>query len=106
VKFLIDECLSAELANAARRAGHPEASHVAWIGKRGWKDRELKRIILDGDWVFVTRNSVDFRGSSKSPGSSGQYVGVPLHAGRLPQRTASHEPESPNGTLRRSPRRT
>jgi len=81
LKFLIDECLSAELAHTARRAGHPEASHVAWIGKRGWKDWELKRILLDGDWVFVTRNSVDFRGSSKSPGARGQFADVPIHAG-------------------------
>lgn len=80
-KLLIDECLSAELALVARERGHPEASHVVWIGKSGWKDWELKRVLLDEDWVLVTRNSVDFRGPRNMPGSKGQYANVPLHAG-------------------------
>lgn len=80
-KLLIDECLSAGLAVMARERGHHEASHVVWIGKSGWKDWELKRVLLDEDWVLVTRNSVDFRGPRNSPGSKGQYANVPLHAG-------------------------
>jgi hypothetical protein len=50
---------------------------------QGKKDWELKPIILDGDWTFVTRNSVDFRGPSSRPGSRGQYVDVEIHAGLI-----------------------
>jgi hypothetical protein len=83
MKLLVDECLSEELAKLAQRRGHPEASHVAWIGKRGWKDWELKAIILNGDWTFVTKNSIDFRGHFGTPGSRGQYADVALHAGLI-----------------------
>jgi hypothetical protein len=38
MKLLVDECLSEELAKLAQRRGHAEASHIAWIGKCGWKD--------------------------------------------------------------------
>jgi hypothetical protein len=80
-KLLIDECLSPELALMARERGHHEASHVVWIGKAGWKDWELKCIILEQDWTLVTRNSDDFRGPRHAPGTKGQYVGIDLHAG-------------------------
>lgn len=80
-KLLIDECLSAELALVARERGHHEASHVVWIGKSGWKDWELKRVLLDEDWVLTTRNSEDFRGPRAEPGSKGQFANVSLHAG-------------------------
>jgi hypothetical protein len=80
-KVLIDECLSPELALMARERGHHEASHVVWIGKAGWKDWELKRVILEQDWVLVTRNSDDFRGPRHAPGTKGQHADVPLHAG-------------------------
>lgn len=81
MKFLVDECLSEESTKLAQRRGHTEASHVTWIGMRGWKDWELKKVILDGDWVFVTKNSIDFRGPSSAAGSAGQYADVVLHAG-------------------------
>ena len=81
LKLLIDECLSPELAVMARERGHPEASHIVWMGKAGWKDWQLKQVILNEDWTFVTRNSNDFRGPVETPGSSGQLEGVPLHAG-------------------------
>jgi hypothetical protein len=80
-KFLIDECLSPDLAALARERGFFESSHVTWLGKAGWKDWELKQFILEQDWTFVTRNSTDFRGPSDQPGSKGQYADVPLHAG-------------------------
>jgi Domain of unknown function (DUF5615) len=83
MKLLVDECLSDELTKLARERGHVEASHVAWIGKRGWKDWRLKSVILEGDWTFVTKNSADFRGPAKARGSRGQYAGVPLHAGLI-----------------------
>jgi hypothetical protein len=80
-KLLIDECLSPELALMARERGHHEASHVVWIGSAGWKDWELKQVILEQDWVLVTRNSDDFRGPRHAPGTKGLYADVALHAG-------------------------
>jgi hypothetical protein len=80
---LIDECLSLDLVEDAIKAGFPESSHVVWMGKAGWKDWELKSFILEGDWTFVTRNSVDFRGPADNPGTKGQYADVPLHAGLI-----------------------
>jgi hypothetical protein len=80
-KFLIDECLSPDLATLARQRGFVESAHLTWLGKGGWQDWELKRFILDQDWTFVTRNSSDFRGPASDPGSRGQYAGVTLHAG-------------------------
>jgi len=83
MKLLIDECLSTELTKRAQQRGHDEASHVTWIGKSGWKDWELKKVILDGDWTFVTKNSIDFRGPANDPGSRGQYADVAIHAGLI-----------------------
>jgi hypothetical protein len=83
MKLLLDECLSTELTGLAKSRGHYEASHVVWIGKSGWKDWQLKQVILDEDWVFVTSNSVDFRGPTSSPGTKGQYADVALHAGLI-----------------------
>jgi hypothetical protein len=83
MKFLVDECLSPKLAELAREWGHADASHVAWIGKLSWKDWELKKVILEGDWTFVTRNSDDFRGSRHDPGNRGQYADVDIHAGLI-----------------------
>lgn len=78
MKFLIDECLSPELTKLAHAKGHGESSHVVGLSRAGLKDWELKPIILGGDWTFVTKNSVDFRGPAKQPGAKGQ---VALHAG-------------------------
>ena len=76
MKFLVDECLSPDLVKLAHDRGHGESSHVVWRRLQGKKDWELKPFILDGDWTFVTRNSVDFRGPLSRPGSRGQYAGV------------------------------
>lgn len=83
MKLLIDECLSEELAKLARDRGYPESSHVRWIGKAGAKDWELLPVILDDDWTFVTKNSVDFRGPAATPGSKGEYRKTALHAGLI-----------------------
>jgi hypothetical protein len=83
MKFLIDECLSPDLAKRARIRGHTESSHVVWLGRSGLKDWELKPLILGGDWTFVTRNSIDFRGPVAAPGSKGQYADVAIHAGLI-----------------------
>ena len=74
MKFLIDECLSPELAKIAIDKEHGETSHIVWLGLGGYKDWELTPIILDGDWIFVTKNSVDFRGPRDKPGTKGQYA--------------------------------
>ena len=50
MKFLIDECLSPDLAKLARERGYPESSHVRWLGLAGAKDH------------VVTHNTADFRG--------------------------------------------
>jgi hypothetical protein len=71
MKLLIDECLSPELAKLAQSRGHGDSSHVVWLKKGGW----------NGDWTFVTKNSIDFRGPSSSRGSKGQYADAALHAG-------------------------
>jgi hypothetical protein len=83
MKFLVDECLSPELTKRAQAKGHGESSHVVWLGRAGLKDWELKPLILNGDWTFVTKNSVDFRGPAENPGSKGQYAGAALHAGLI-----------------------
>lgn len=83
MKFLIDECLSPELAKIAKREGYGETSHIVWMKLSGRKDWELKPIIVDGDWTFVTKNSVDFRGPGDKPGSRGQYADVAIHAGLI-----------------------
>jgi len=81
LKFLIDECLSPQLTKLAHDRGYGESFHVVWLGHAGRKDWELKSVILDGDWTFVTKNSADFRGPATNPGSRGQYADVGLHAG-------------------------
>ncbi len=81
MKFLVDECLSEELAKLARGRDHVESSHVRWIGKGQSKDWQLLPVILDGDWVFVTKNSVDFRGHLDASRSKGLYGTLSLHAG-------------------------
>jgi len=81
MKFLVDECLSPELTKLAQARGFGASSHVVWLGRAGLKDWELKPLILEGDWTFVTRNSFDFRGPADKPGTQGQYSGVPIHAG-------------------------
>ena len=81
MKFLIDECLSPELTKRAHERGYGQSSHVVWLGRSGLKDWELKPLILEGDWTFVTKNSIDFRGPVRAPGSRGQYADVAIHAG-------------------------
>ena len=83
MKFLIDECLSPQLATHAIQAGYGESSHVVWLDAAGWPDWKLMPLILDGDWTFVTKNSVDFRGPAKAPGTKGEYRRADLHAGLI-----------------------
>jgi len=83
MKLLVDECLSEELTKLAQTRGHLDASHVRWIGKGGAKDWELTPVIVGGDWTFVTKNSIDFRGPADAPGTAGEYARLDLHAGLI-----------------------
>jgi predicted nuclease of predicted toxin-antitoxin system len=60
VRFLIDECLHTSLVQVANAAGH-EAHHVNWRGWSGFKDYQLREIIVREQFVFVTNNARDFR---------------------------------------------
>ncbi|MER8911541.1 DUF5615 family PIN-like protein, partial [Mesorhizobium sp. M0854] len=62
MKFLIDECLSPELAKLAREPRFPESSHVRWLGLVGAKDHMVTRRAVDDGCVLVTHNTTDFRG--------------------------------------------
>ncbi len=79
-RFLIDECLSVELAGLAWERGY-QASHLRDLGLLQRKDGQLAPVIFQGDWCFVTKNARDFRGPDDSKGSSGEYAGVDLPAG-------------------------
>jgi Domain of unknown function (DUF5615) len=83
MKLLVDECLSEELTKLSIERGYVESSHIRWLGKAGAKDWELLPIILDGDWTFVTKNSIDFRGPPDAPGSKGEYQRAAIHAGLI-----------------------
>jgi predicted nuclease of predicted toxin-antitoxin system len=61
VKFLIDECLSPELAALARARGFSESTHVTWLGMRSRKDWAIVRRAVEDGFVFVTNDTVDFR---------------------------------------------
>jgi hypothetical protein len=50
-RFLIDQCLSIDLAAVAAEAGF-EAQHVARVGKAGWQDWNVLRYANVGDFVL------------------------------------------------------
>lgn len=60
MKLLIDECLTPQLAEAARSAGFAESAHVNWLGLAGAKDWTIARRAVDDGFVFVTNNAADF----------------------------------------------
>lgn len=60
MRFLIDECLHTSLTDVANKAGH-EAYHVTRRGWSGFKDHQLRGVILTEEFVFVTNNARDFR---------------------------------------------
>jgi hypothetical protein len=82
MNLLIDECLSQELVGVAQGRGH-NSTHVVWRGKSGAKDWELVELALEEDWTLVTKNSVDFRGPAKAPGSKGLYTKAGVHPGLI-----------------------
>ena len=60
MKFLIDECLSPELAVIARARGFQESTHVTWLGMRSRKDWTIVRRAIAEGFVLVTNDTVDF----------------------------------------------
>jgi hypothetical protein len=78
--FLIDECLSPRLAINARNHGH-QATHVTWMGKGRRDDPFIGELAHANNLTLVTKNSIDFRGSSPRGSKGGVYAGIPLHAG-------------------------
>jgi predicted nuclease of predicted toxin-antitoxin system len=61
VKFLIDECLSPALAHVAREMGFGESMHVNWLRLRQRTDTEVLNRAIEGGYILVTNNAVDFR---------------------------------------------
>jgi predicted nuclease of predicted toxin-antitoxin system len=61
LKYLIDECLSPNLATLARDQGHPDSTHISWLGLAGQPDWAIARRAIDEGYVLVTHNTVDFR---------------------------------------------
>jgi predicted nuclease of predicted toxin-antitoxin system len=74
VKFLIDECLSPELAAIARERGFPESTHVTWLGMRSEDDWAIVRRAIAEDFILVTNDASDF---------TALYQRQELHAGLL-----------------------
>jgi predicted nuclease of predicted toxin-antitoxin system len=72
VRFLIDECLHTSLTDVANKAGH-EAHHVTRRGWSGFKDHQLREVVLREEFVFVTNNARDFR---KLMGESELHAGL------------------------------
>jgi len=60
MKFLVDECLSPELATLARAQGFGGSTHVTWLGLGGRPDWDIARRAVDDGFVFVTNNNRDF----------------------------------------------
>ena len=58
-RFLIDECLTPELAQMASDAGHVESTCVRDRGLAGTKDWKLIEHVVASDFTLVTHNSVD-----------------------------------------------
>jgi hypothetical protein len=79
-KFLIDECLSPELVDVARAAGHLETTCVRNLGRSGIKDWRLMLLVIAGDFTLVTHNAKDFRGKALGQ-PAGLHAHEAIHAG-------------------------
>ena len=81
IKLLMDECLSPELVDMARAAGHLEANCVRNLGLSGSQDWQLMRRVIAGDYTLVTHNARDFRGRTPGRAGGGLHAKQALHAG-------------------------
>ena len=61
MKFLIDECLSPELATDARRRGFLESVHVTWLGLGSRTDWVIVQRAVEDGYVLVTNDTADFK---------------------------------------------
>ena len=61
MKFLIDECLSPELAKIARDQGFVESTHVNWTGLQTSADWRIVKHAVEKDFILVTNNTTDFK---------------------------------------------
>ncbi len=60
MKFLIDECLSIQLAELARSKGFSESTHVNRLDLRSAPDETIVRRAVADNYVIVTNNTRDF----------------------------------------------
>lgn len=60
MKFLIDECLSPELATVALTRDFHGSTHVTWLGMRSRKDWTIVRRAIEEGFILVTNNTADF----------------------------------------------
>lgn len=60
MKFLIDECLSPELADMASERGFAHSKHVNGLDLQGQPDSVLVQHAIDAGYTLVTNNSADF----------------------------------------------
>ena len=60
LKFLIDECLSPELAGFARELEY-DATHVNWVNLHRTRDDLIAIYAVSMDYVLVTNNGSDFK---------------------------------------------
>lgn len=75
MKFLVDECLSPDLAQLARDRGFPESTHVTWLGLTSRPDHAVARRAVEGDYILVTHNTVDFRPLYRREGLHLGFIG-------------------------------
>lgn len=61
MKFLIDECLSPELAKIARDQGFVASTHVNWTGLQTSADWRIVKHAVEKDFILVTNNTTDFK---------------------------------------------
>ena len=71
-----------------RRLGIPFDMHRAGETVEAdalWRAFVFNRWLLtrEGDWKFVTKNSIDFCGPADAPGSKGEYRKAMIHAGLI-----------------------
>jgi predicted nuclease of predicted toxin-antitoxin system len=60
ITFLVDECLSPDIAAYAEGVYHFQATHVLYRKLAGKEDRDLMPYIIRNDYAFVTCNGKDF----------------------------------------------
>lgn len=78
-KLFIDECLSPTLVSYAREAGYYQSTCVRDRGLSGTPDAKLVQLLAQEDFILVTHNAIDFRGTPA--GTGGLYAQQAIHAG-------------------------